>query len=66
MGGVVLQDQITALLPVMRCTLKGSHQIFFYLFDMCILSSCVLHKKTTKKKKMSLSDFQVEVAKQLL
>jgi hypothetical protein len=65
MGGVDLQDQITALSPVMRGTVKGYHKIFFCLFDMCSFNSCALHKIITKKKK-SFSDFGVEVAKQFL
>jgi hypothetical protein len=31
MGGVDLQDQVTALFPIKRCTVKGVERIFFYI-----------------------------------
>jgi hypothetical protein len=34
MGGVDLLDQVTALFPIMRRTVKGCRKIFFYLLDM--------------------------------
>jgi hypothetical protein len=33
-GGVDLQDQVTALFPIMKRTVKGYRKIFFYLLGM--------------------------------
>jgi hypothetical protein len=39
MGGVDLQDQVTALFPIMPHTVKGYRKILFYIVDMCIFNS---------------------------
>jgi hypothetical protein len=66
MGGVDLQDQMTALFPVMRRTVKGYRKIFFYLLDICIFNSFIVHHKITGRKKKNFSDFRVCIAEQLL
>lgn len=66
MGGVDLQDQVTALFPIMRRTVKGYRKIFFYLLDMCIFNSFTVYHKMTGKKKANYSDFRINIAQQLL
>jgi hypothetical protein len=65
MGGVDLQDQVTALFPIIRGTVKGYRKIFFYLLDMCIFSAFTVHRKITNKKK-PYTDFRVDIASKML
>jgi hypothetical protein len=58
MGGVDLQDQVTALFPVMRRTVKAYRKIFFYLLDVCIFNSFTVYHKVTGKKKTHFTDFK--------
>ena len=39
MEEVDLQDQVTALFPILRRTVKGYRKIFFYLLDICIFNA---------------------------
>jgi hypothetical protein len=67
MGGVDLQDHITALFPIMRPrTVKGYRKIFFYLLDMCIFNSFIVRHKINGKKKNSYTNFRTNIAQQLL
>ena len=66
MGGVDLQDQVTALFPIMRRTVKGYRKIFFYLLDICVFNAFIVYRSLTNKKKTTYSDFRVSVAEQLL
>jgi hypothetical protein len=54
MGGVVLQDQVTALFSIMRRTVTGYRKVFFYLLDMCIFNSFTVYHKMTGKKKTAM------------
>lgn len=65
MKGVDLQDQVTALFPIMRRTVKGYRKIFFYLLDICLFNAFVVHCTFSERKK-HYSDFRIEVASQLL
>ena len=65
MKGVDLQDQVTALFPIMRRTVKGYRKIFFYLLDICIFNAFVVHCTWSEKKKR-YTDFRVAAATQLL
>ncbi|GBN55610.1 hypothetical protein AVEN_137834-1 [Araneus ventricosus] len=51
MGGVDFQDQITALFPIMRHTVKGYRKIYFYFLDICIFNSSIEYHKIIGKKK---------------
>jgi hypothetical protein len=66
MGGVDLQDQVTALFPIMRRTVKGYRKIFFYILDMCMINSFIVYHKISGKKKTGYSDFRTCIAQQLL
>ena len=66
MGGVDLQDQVTALFPIMRRTVKGYRKIFFYLMDMCMFNAFILYHKITGEKKNSYTVFRLSIAEQLL
>jgi hypothetical protein len=50
MGGVDLQDQMTALFPIMRCTVKGYRKIFF-IFLICVFSTPSLCSTRSVEKK---------------
>jgi hypothetical protein len=63
--GVDLQDQVTALFPIMRRTVKGYRKIFFYLLDICVFNSFVVYCIFAERKKR-YTDFRVAVATQLL
>jgi hypothetical protein len=62
MGGVDLQDQITALFPIMGRTVKGYRQIFFYLLDMYIFNSFIVYHKINGKKETCYTDFRTNIA----
>lgn len=65
MAGADLQDQMAAMFPIMRRTVKGYRKIFFYLLDMCIFNSFTVYQKITGKKS-EYSDFRINIAQQLL
>mgnify|MGYP003623271792 FL=1 len=66
MKGVDLQDQVTALFPIMRRTVKGYRKIFFYLLDICIFNAFVVHSQMSKSKRKPYTDFRRAVAKEIL
>jgi hypothetical protein len=45
---------------------KGYRKIFFYIVDMCIFNSFVLHHKIMGKKKTGYPNFKINIAQQLL
>jgi hypothetical protein len=47
-------------------TVKQYGKIFFYIVDMCIFNSFVLHHKVTGKKKTGYSNFKINIAQHLL
>jgi hypothetical protein len=59
MGGVDLQDQVPALFPNMRRTVKGYRKIFFYLMDVYIFNSfTVYHKITVENRQATMTSKQ--------
>lgn len=49
MIGVDRQDQMLACFPLMRKCLKGYRKMFFYLFDVALFNSFILHKINMEK-----------------
>jgi hypothetical protein len=66
LGSFDLEGQVTPLFCIMRRTVKGHRKIFFYIVDMCIFNSFVLHQKITSKKKTGYSNFKLNIAQKLL
>jgi hypothetical protein len=62
MKGIDLQDQVTALFPIMRHTVKAYRKIFFYVLDIRIFNDFVIHFSMVKCKK-SYTDFWMAIAR---
>ena len=65
MKGVDLQDQVTALFPIMRRTVKGYRKIFFYILDICLFNSYIVHQALVNKT-AHFTDFRIAIGRQLL
>lgn len=65
MKGVDFQDQVTALFPIMRRTVKGYRKIFFYILDICLFNSYIVHQALVNKR-THFKDFRIAIERQLL
>lgn len=66
MIGINRQDQILACFPVMRKYLKGYRKILFYIFDITLFNSYILHNKNNMEKKQNYTEYKLQIAKALL
>ena len=66
MIGVDRQDQMLACFPLMRKCMKGYRKIFFYLFDMALFNSFILHNKINNEKRQGYAEYKVKIAELLL
>ena len=65
MGGVDKQDQVLACFPIMRKCMKGYKKIFFYMVDIALYNTHVLHSKIHGRKQ-NFTNFRLDIAEQLL
>ena len=67
MSGVDENDQLRGYYAVRTKSTKCYKYIFWFLFDVAIVNSFILYKRVPAvRKKMSLKEFRVELAKQLI
>lgn len=66
MGGIDRSDQLLACFPVMRRYHKGYRKIFWYILDIALVNSMIIHKKLSGNKKLGIGDFRINFAEQLL
>jgi hypothetical protein len=66
MGGVDLSDQIQQYYGVFRKTHKYWRKLFFYLLNLLVTNSYVLHRKYGTNGKLCQYDFQMSIVRKLL
>lgn len=69
MGGVDRNNQLRAKTPVGRPAKKWWKYILFYLINLCITNAYLVMKETpavVRKRRYSLLDFRIELAKELI
>jgi hypothetical protein len=65
MCGVDKEDEKLSSFPVMRRYSKGYKKLFFYLLDLTLYNSSVIHQLKTGKKQ-TISEFRVNIAEQII
>lgn len=66
MRGVDVGDQIMSKFHVMRRYSKAYKKIFFYIVDMMLLNTYVVHKLATGKQDRTFNDFKQKLAKEII
>lgn len=66
MIGIDRQDQVLASFPIMRKFVKGYRKIFFYMCDMALFNSYILHNKNSTAKKQNYTEYRLRIAEGLL
>lgn len=66
MGAVDHQDQMLFCFPIMRKAIKGYRKLFFYMSDMALLSTYIMHKIMHGRKKESYVQYRVKIAETIL
>ena len=69
MGGVDRNNQLRSKTPVGRPAKKWWKYILFYLLNLCITNSFIVLMETPlvqRKRRYSLLDFRIELAKELI
>ena len=67
MAGVETNDQLHGYYSVRMKSTKCYKYIFWFIFDVAIVNSFILYKRVPAvRRKMSLKEFRVELAKQLI
>lgn len=69
MGGVDRNNQLRAKTPVGRPAKKWWKYIFFFVINLCITNAFIVYKESSvrqRKKRYTLLDFRVDVAKELI
>ncbi|PSN58090.1 hypothetical protein C0J52_06498 [Blattella germanica] len=65
MKGIDLQDQVTALFPIMKRTVKEYRIFFYYILNICHFNSYNVHQALVNKR-THFTDFRISIGKQLL
>ncbi|XP_052083040.1 piggyBac transposable element-derived protein 4-like [Mytilus californianus] len=70
MGGVDRNNQLRAKTPVGRPAKKWWKYLFFYIINLCITNAFIVMNESVgyqpRKKRYSLLDFRIDIAKQLI
>lgn len=65
MGSVDKTDMLISSVESVRKSVKWYKKLFFHFLDICIINSHALYKEVTKRRS-SIADFQLEVARKLI
>lgn len=66
MDAVDRQDQILSCFPIMRKVIKGYQKLFFYISDMALFNTYIVHKAIHSRKKESYVDYRIIIAEAIL
>lgn len=60
------QDQMLSCFPIMRKVIKGYRKLFFYISDMALFNTYIMHKIMRSRKRESYVDYRVNIAEAIL
>ncbi|XP_046142229.1 piggyBac transposable element-derived protein 4-like [Osmia bicornis bicornis] len=66
MGAVDHQDQMLACFPIMRKVIKGYRKLFFYMSDMALFNTYIMHKAIHSRKRETFVDYRINIAEAIL
>ena len=66
MGAVDHQDQMLSCFPIMRKVIKGYRKLFFYMSDMALFNTYIMHKTMHSRKKETYVDYRINIAETIL
>lgn len=66
MGGIDRQDQMLACFPIMRKVIKGYRKLFFYMSDIALFNTYIIHKTIHRPRKETYVDYRLNIAELIL